>query len=80
MAIYSLFISHSWAYGDAYDRLVELLDSAPKFSYRDYSVPKDDPIHNRGTDKALCEAIEQKFCLSRVKWLETASNDASPQM
>jgi hypothetical protein len=23
---YRLFISHSWAYGDAYDKIVEMLD------------------------------------------------------
>ena len=34
--IYNLFISHSWAYGDEYDRLIDLLNSDPYFSYRDY--------------------------------------------
>lgn len=38
---YNLFISHSWAYSDAYKRLVALLDAKPYFSYRNYSVPKD---------------------------------------
>ena len=27
----NLFISHSWAYGDAYEKLVKMLDAAPKF-------------------------------------------------
>lgn len=35
---YNLFISHSWAYSDAYDRLIELLDSDRYFSYKNYSV------------------------------------------
>jgi len=39
--MYNLFISHSWTYSDAYDRLVDLLDNASYFSYRNYSVPKD---------------------------------------
>lgn len=43
---YNLFISHSWAYGDAYDKLTDMLRAKPYFDYRDYSVPKDDPIHN----------------------------------
>ena len=43
---YNLFISHSWTYGDSYDRLIEMLDDAPNFYYKDYSVPKNDPIHN----------------------------------
>ena len=42
---YNLFISHSWAYGDAYDNLCSLLDKASNFSYSNYSVPKDDPVH-----------------------------------
>lgn len=46
--MYNLFISHSWSYSDAYDQLVSLLNNAASFSYKDYSVPKDDPlrIHN----------------------------------
>lgn len=40
---YNLFISHSWAYTDAYEKLVNLLDSTDDFSYKNYSVPKDDP-------------------------------------
>lgn len=66
MATYNLFISHSWAYGDAYDRLVEFLDAAPYFSYKNYSVPKDDPIHTNGTDKELYAAIQRKIQLTQV--------------
>lgn len=60
----SLFISHSWSYGDAYDKLVGLLDAAPKFRYRNYSVPKNDPIHNAPNVAALYEAIKNQmvFC------------------
>lgn len=57
---YDLFISHSWAYSDAYEKLLGLLDKHPAFSYRNYSVPKDDPIHTNGTDKQLLEAIREK--------------------
>ncbi len=62
MKLYSLIISHSWAYGDAYDKLVKMLDADPRFFYKDYSVPKDDPIHNAGTDRELAEAIRQRMC------------------
>ena len=55
---YNLFISHSWAYSDAYDRLIELLDSDRYFSYKNYSVPKDDPVHNANSEAALKEAIK----------------------
>ena len=34
---YNLFISHSWTYGDAYDKLVSMLNRAPNFTYKNYS-------------------------------------------
>lgn len=46
---YDLFISHAWAYNDAYYRLVSLLDAATNFKYRNYSVQKHDPLVNPGT-------------------------------
>lgn len=58
---YNLFISHSWDYSDAYEKLINLLDSADEFSYKNYSVPKDDPIHNAKYDYQLKEAIRNKM-------------------
>ena len=58
---YNLFISHSWAYSDAYEKLINLLDSADEFSYKNYSVPKDDPIHNARYDYQLKAAIRNKM-------------------
>lgn len=60
----SLFISHSWAYSDAYERLVALLDAAPNFLYKNYSVPKHDPVHNAPTVDELYKAIKNQmvFC------------------
>lgn len=40
---YDIFISHAWTYTKGYNRLVNLLNSASNFSYRNYSVPKHDP-------------------------------------
>lgn len=57
---YRLFISHSWAYGDAYDKMIQFLDSQG-LSYYDHSVPINDPIHTNGTDKQLREAIDAKI-------------------
>lgn len=59
--MYNLFISHSWAYGDAYDRLIELLNSDRYFSYKNYSVPKDSPIHNAPYEWQLKEAIKNQM-------------------
>lgn len=56
----NLFISHSWNYSDTYDRLVDLLDSRTYFTYRDYSIPQDNPVH-AGTDQELMVAIKEKI-------------------
>lgn len=61
MRTHHLFISHSWAYSDAYDRLVALLNGRTYFHFKDYSVPRDDPIHNAGSDRALRSAIRQQM-------------------
>jgi hypothetical protein len=58
---YNLFISHSWTYSDAYEKLIGLLDNDSNFSYKNYSVPKDDPIHTKGTDKELYQAIKNQM-------------------
>jgi hypothetical protein len=58
---YRLFISHSWAYGDAYDKLVTFFNEHPNFSWVDYSVPKDDPIHSANNDRQLYSAIKAQI-------------------
>ncbi|MCW3791479.1 TIR domain-containing protein [Paenibacillus sp. LS1] len=60
---YNIFISHSWTYGDAYTRLITMLDRSG-LPYKDYSVPKDDPIHNALNDQQLYAAIKNqvKYC------------------
>ncbi len=62
----NLFISHSWAYKDAYEKFCALLNSAPRFYYRNYSVPKDDPIHNAANQLALYAAIKQQIVFCEV--------------
>lgn len=59
--VYNLFISHSWTYSHTYDNLIGLLDSAPYFYYKNYSVPKDNPIHNAPYDYQLRAAIRNKM-------------------
>ncbi len=58
---YNLFISHSWSYADQYEGLVRLLDAKPYFDYRNYSVPRNDPIHNARYDWQLREAIKRQM-------------------
>lgn len=64
MMTYNIFISHSWRYSDAYDGLIKLLETYPYANFRDFSVPKDDPIHTSGSDAVLYNAIKAKmqFC------------------
>ncbi len=59
--IYNLFISHSWTYSDAYKKLVSLLDSNTSFNYRNYSLPKDDPVHNAHSQTQLRAAIRNQM-------------------
>lgn len=61
MRTYNLFISHSWSHSEKYDGLINLLNRRNYFRYKDYSVPKDDPIHTNGSDKELYEAIFRKI-------------------
>ena len=57
----NLFISHSWTYHNQYQGLCNLLNQKPYFFWKNYSVPKDDPIHNANSDWALARAIEAQM-------------------
>ena len=59
--IYRLFISHSWSYSNEYERLVDLLDDYADFFWQDYSVPRNNPIHNAPNSQALTEAIRAQM-------------------
>ena len=59
--IYNIFISHSWTYSDAYEKLVNLLGAAPCFAYKNYSVPKNDPIDYAIYDYQLKAAIRNQM-------------------
>lgn len=59
---YNIFISHSWNYSDAYEKLLNLLNSDPYFYYHNYSIPKDDPVHTQ-SDRALRQAIANQMQL-----------------
>lgn len=58
---YRLFISHSWAYGDSYEKLVQFFNEHPNFKWSNYSVPQNDPVHNANNDKELYEAIKAQI-------------------
>ena len=58
---YNLFISHSWTYSNAYEKLINILNNAGEFEYKNYSVPKNNPIHNTQYDYQLKEAIKNQM-------------------
>ena len=66
MNTYNLFISHSWAYSDAYNGLKSLLQGRGYFDFKNYSVPQSNPITGARSDKALEAAIENKMRASSV--------------
>lgn len=63
---YHLFLSHSWMYSDAYEKLTSLLNNRLYFSYKNYSIPKNNPVHNATNDKLLYEAIKKQIAPSNV--------------
>ena len=72
-----VFISHSWHYSGHYRTLREwIFDTRwsvgqASLDFRDYSVPKDDPIHNARTDRELQAAIDRKIERSHVVVIPT---------
>ena len=58
---YNLFISHSWSYRSQYDGLIKLLRKNTYFHFRNYSVPKNNPIHDASNDRQLRKAIRSKM-------------------
>jgi antiphage defense system Thoeris ThsB-like protein len=64
--IYNLFISHSWSYGNDYQNLCALLGGASGFQYRNYSVPRDDPVHDAPNVQELYGAIWQQMTFCHV--------------
>ncbi len=68
---YDLFISHAWKYGEDYRRVVNLLDSASNFHYRNYSAPQEKPLLIAGNDvrnaaeirSAIIQKIKPVHCV-----------------
>lgn len=61
---YDLFISHSWRYSDEYKRLVDLLNNAPYFKWRNYSCPEHDPAIDPDSEagkRKLMQALKNQI-------------------
>lgn len=67
-----VFISHSWTYSDHYVTLSSWIFEEKwsvgqaSLDLRDFSVPKNDPIHNASTKNKLKDAIYNQIRRSHV--------------
>ncbi|MGC6536090.1 MAG: TIR domain-containing protein [Candidatus Puniceispirillaceae bacterium] len=73
----SIFISHSWQYSEHYEKLREWIfdeqwsHGGVNLNFNDYSVPKDDPIHNAPNAQLLQNAIEALILRSDIVVIPT---------
>jgi len=89
---YDIFISHAWTYGKHYDGVVQFLDNANNFRYRNYSAPAHRPVvplrtrtSNRRVTEALYNKIRPVNCVlviaaiyaSHRDWIQTELDLAS---
>ena len=67
-----VFISHAWSYSYHYKTLADWIFKESwsvgqaSLKFLDYSVPKDDPIHNASDDTQLKNAIYNQISRSHV--------------
>lgn len=67
-----IFISHAWAHPHHYDKLASWIFGErwsvgqASLDFRDFSIPKDNPIHNVGSTKELRDAIFNQIARSHV--------------
>lgn len=74
MSSYSInvFISHAWNYSEVYNTLEQWIfkenwnvDGVPIY-FKDYSIPKHNPIHHARTERELQDAIFNEISKSHV--------------
>lgn len=72
-----VFISHAWSHSGHYTTLADWIFNEKwsvgqaSLDFRDFSVPKNDPIHNANNDKQLKEAIFKQISMSHVVVIPT---------
>lgn len=57
---YDVFVSHAWSYHTDYYRVERFLNEAPRFKWRNYSVPEHDPLEPASTT-ALKEQLRRQM-------------------
>ena len=84
--MYNLFISHAWHRSEHYKKVVEWLDDS-NITYRNYSVPEENPLHSGNKAKlkedltaqirpASCIIILSGMYASHSEWIEYEINEA----
>lgn len=58
--MYNIFISHAWKYNSEYYNLEEMLNNAPYFTWKNYSVPQHDALDTK-TNRELEEALKRQI-------------------
>ena len=72
-----VFVSHSWSHSDHYETLSSWIFGEnwgvgqASLALRDYSVPRDDPIHNARSAQQLKVAIYSQIARSHVVVIPT---------
>lgn len=72
-----VFISHAWAHSSHYETLASWIFNESwsvgqaSLDFRDYSVPRNDPIHNATNDTQLKNALYDKISRSHVVVIPT---------
>jgi len=72
-----VFISHAWSYSSHYNTLASWIFEKrwsvgqASLNFRDYSIPKDNPIHNVSSTEALRQAIFKQISRSHVVVIPT---------
>jgi hypothetical protein len=67
-----VFISHAWSYSGHYETLADWIFKnnwsvgQASLDFRNFSVPKDNPIHNANNDAQLREALYNQISKSHV--------------
>lgn len=83
---YHIFISHAWKYSEKYNTVVDMLDKAKNFKWKNFSVPEHDPVIDPNTNagkkkltKELDDQIKPVQCViiisgmyvSHSEWIQT---------
>lgn len=65
---YRIFVSHSWKYGEEYQRFINLLNNAKSFGYIDYSIPEEYrlTIYNPQTKTELYNKLKKQIQQAQI--------------